>query len=117
LASGPLSIYKKWHEIFRPNKHWFLRYDQSNKPLLEKEKEAELKVELIRKYLNKSRLRLRIRTGLLVGFTSIAFLLLIAITMFALQQSEHSGSHLKLAMQNEKEANFQKELAKIGLYI
>jgi hypothetical protein len=39
LASGPLSIYKKWHENFMPNDYWFLRYDQRNTLMKEKEKE------------------------------------------------------------------------------
>jgi WD40 repeat protein len=118
LAIGPLSIYKAWFESFRPNEYWLLKYDDSAAENTVKEKRALDTIGLLASFLRKSDTALKRKRRLLIGFTSLAFILLGSVAYWAFTQYIRSESFLQLAhLQtvnaiNEKaEAEKQKEMA------
>jgi energy-coupling factor transporter ATP-binding protein EcfA2 len=118
LAIGPLSIYKAWFENFKPNKYWLLKYDDSKVENTIKERKADEIIQNLASFLRKSDFALKKKRRLLIGFTSLAFVLLGSLAYWAFTQYIRSESFLQLAnvqtvnALNEKaKAEKQKEMA------
>lgn len=118
LAVGPLSIYKEWYEIFKPNKYWLLKYDEGVDEIVIKEKKAHENIELLDTFLRKSDAALKRKKRLVIGFTALAFIVLGSMAYWAFTQYIRSESFLQLshiqtvnAINEKAKAEKQSEIA------
>jgi hypothetical protein len=115
LAKGPLSIFKEWHERFKPNNYWIERYENEGN---NSAKDGHSKIALLDDFIKKSSRNLKRKTTTIVISVSTAFLLLGLLTYYSLKTSQRSLEHMEWAIKEEAiaknanaEAELQKELA------
>jgi hypothetical protein len=118
LSLGPLVHFEKWHEKSRPNKYWIAKYDNTLDSKENKIEKAELLVEDIKEYLEKSRTAITMaekakkRRRTILSISAIVIMLVLGgFTYWAMQERKFAVEQKQLAEEQTKLAKEESERA------
>jgi energy-coupling factor transporter ATP-binding protein EcfA2 len=104
LAAGPLSFFESWYQQCRPNKHWLLKYDQSEESKEQKLIIAGRTIKDTTDFIALSKKAISRKRNLIITAVSILICVLSSFTVWAMMERKNAMSQQVIANEKTNEA-------------